>query len=85
MNHIPVGHFNLVIKRNLPSLPLINVFFSPKEYKGEYVARLFYEDVPTPYIAVKHDLDSIRKVIPSDLVRFHGTIEDEEHLVESWV
>lgn len=67
------------------TLPIIAVYFSPDDYPGRYVARVFDLQQPTSLIIVKDDLDAIRASIPPIFARLDRSAEDVPAIVETWI
>ena len=68
------------------SMPLITIFFNPKDVPGKYVARVFDLNKPTDMMTIKDTLEDIRETIPPQFAnRIPRTPEDHESVVEVWL
>lgn len=66
-------------------MPLIAVFFDPKDVPGKYVARVFDLGKPTDMMTIKDTLEEIRAAIPPVFNRIPRTAEDHPTVVEVWL
>lgn len=72
--------------KTLVKVPIIVVYNSPKDYKNKCIARLWdIHNKPSKYIVIKDDLDSLRNVIPKQMVRLIRNPEDDPVIVETWI
>ena len=67
------------------AVPLICIYFSPGDYPGKYVARLWDMLRPTNLIAVSDALEGIRQVIPDGMIRCPRHPGDDNCIVETWI
>jgi hypothetical protein len=65
--------------------PMVVVYYSPEDYRGMYVARLFDLDTATGYFALANSIVEIRTTIPTGMTRIQRDAEDAASIVEIWV
>lgn len=69
--------------------PIFTVYFSPKDFPGKYVVRLFDADKPLRFITVSDTLDDARAGIPQGPpLGFHRMVRspiDDPAIVETWL
>ncbi len=69
--------------------PIFTIYFSPKDFPGKYVVRLFDADKPLRLIAVKDTLDQARATIPQEppfgFLRVDRSEKDDPVIVETWL
>lgn len=74
--------------RTISNFPLISIYFNPKDYPDNYVARVFDmrpgEVHVTRYIMVSADLEKLRNAMPSGFSYMDKTSSDDSELVEVW-
>lgn len=63
------------------SVPLIVVYDNPTDFKGHFVARLFYLDKPTPICIVKDTLTDIQNEIPDTFAKLARNPLDDPKIV----
>jgi len=74
--------------RTVSNLPMISIYFNPKDFPGKYVARVF--DIrpgavhATRYIMVDENLEEMRRSIPTGFSCMNRTPEDDPELLEVW-
>jgi hypothetical protein len=74
--------------RTLSALPMISIYFNPKDFPGKYVARVF--DIRpgavhvTRYIMINESLEKMRSSIPAGFSCMNRTTEDDPELLEVW-
>ena len=77
--------FDLKELRKRTRMPVITIFWNPKDLPNKYVARVFDLDRPTMLAAVADTLEDIRSCVPEGMVRFPRTEKDDPVVVESWM
>lgn len=71
---------------NDPRLPMWNLFNSPTDFPGMYVARLFYNDEPQDKVLICEDLAELRKImINKGLARLERHDSDPAQFIETWL
>lgn len=69
--------------------PCFTIYYSPRDFPGKYVVRLFDANMPTRLVAVKNTLEDARATIPQDqqlpYMRFEASEKDAPSIVESWM
>jgi hypothetical protein len=70
-------------------LEMWTVYHSPRDYRGQYVARKFVVDGPqyrpTTDVFTADSLDEIRTLLPPGLVRLPRDSCDDKNIVETWL
>lgn len=70
-------------------MPLFTVYYSPTDFPGKYVVRLFDGPLPTRLLAVKDTLEDARAAIPQGpplgFVRTERSKTDDPVILESWI
>ncbi|HVJ49228.1 hypothetical protein [Desulfitobacterium sp.] len=69
------------------ALPNYAVYFSPKDYMGQYVVRLWDADglKATNCIVIGKTIQQVRAAIPPGLTRFPRAVGDDPQIVETWI
>lgn len=70
------------------SLALWTVYDHPSDFPGNYVARLFILDKPTPYVLIADTLDELRAALLNaypDLMCMCRHAYDDPNIVEVWL
>ena len=69
--------------------PIFTVYFSPKDFPGKYVVRLFDADKPLRLITVSDTLEQARATIPQGpplgFAHMTRSPEDDPVIVETWL
>ena len=73
------------IRRAAARLPIICIYDSPEDYPGQFVARLWDVDKPTPYITIAPTLEAIRETIPAGMMKIVRSPEDVPCIIETWI
>jgi hypothetical protein len=77
---------NLIEK---PNITIWTIYFSPKDFPGEWIARLFELDQPTKSILRASGLDELRWSIQNDSdyerVVIPRSENDQPSVIESWI
>jgi hypothetical protein len=72
-----------------PKLEIWTIYFSPKDFPNEYVARMFELDQPTKSILRASGLEDLRGKIQNysdhELVRINRSENDHRSVIESWI
>ena len=84
-NDIIVKQFNLNQIRRTVKAAIICIYNSPVDYPEKFVARLWDLDKPTRYVGVAETLDTIRELIPKNMVCFRRDQNDDPCIVEIWI
>lgn len=66
-------------------LVYIVVYDNPRDYPGQYVARLFEDGRPTAKHVTGDTLQQVRAYIPADLVAIQRDKLDDPCIVETWI
>ncbi|NQD66609.1 hypothetical protein HP456_11830 [Bacillus haikouensis] len=66
-------------------LPIICIYWSPEDYKGMYVARVFDVEKPTHCILMRPTLEAVRSEIPEKFSRLSNSAQEELRIVETWI
>lgn len=69
--------------------PTFAVYYSPEDFPGKYVARLFDGDKPMRLLTVKDTLEEVRAAIPQGpplgFVRMERSPNDIPQIIEVWI
>ena len=71
--------------KELKKFPCFIVYYSPSDYPGKYVVRLFDGPQPTRLITVQDTLEEARTAIPSMFMRLPLSNSDDQVIVETWI
>ncbi len=71
--------------KELKKFPCFIVYYSPSDYPGKYVVRLFDGPQPTRLITVQDTLEEARTAIPSMFMRLPPSNSDDPVIVETWI
>lgn len=69
-------------------MPVFTIYFSPSDFAGKYVARLWNLESPTEYATVADTLEEIRATLPMiamGLRPINRFEEDDPCIVEVWI
>lgn len=66
-------------------IPVIVVYYSPDDFLGRFVARIFDSNLPTDCYIVKKELEKIREAIPHGFVKLSPSKDDDPVIVETWI
>lgn len=80
-----VKNFDAVWNRSARIPALFVIFDRPADFPNNYVVRLFYGSVGTPYCALAKSLNEARARIPAGLVCIKRSAKDARCIVESWI
>lgn len=75
--------------RKISSLPMISIYFNPKDYPDQYVARVF--DIrpgtvyATRYVMISNNLGELQRAMPNGFERMDRFPNDEHELLEVWL
>nr|DAL14526.1 MAG TPA_asm: hypothetical protein [Caudoviricetes sp.] len=84
MQHdIKVERFTYDIMRGL-KMPIVVIYYSPSDYPGIFIARLFDLEQGTRYIMQAELIQELRERLPAHLTRSPRTDEDPGAIVETW-
>lgn len=74
--------------RKISNLPMISIYFDPKDYPGKYVARVFDISVgkvnATRYIMLSDNLEDLRSAMPTNFTHMDKSPNDDPQLLEVW-
>lgn len=80
-----LNNFSEINIREQTCLPIIAIYKHPRDYPGQYVARLWDIDKPTHYIVLNDNIDSLRQIKPLWMTILMPTERDDPVLVETWL
>lgn len=76
--------FNYAKLKNDFGLPLIVIYYQPKDYPDYYVARVWDLNHPTRLIGLGKDYAEIKSMIPEGLIWMPRNRNDDPCIVETW-
>lgn len=82
---IVVTDFNIPPAADMSTLPMIAIYANPKDYPGEYIARLWHINQPTAYITRSKTLAAARASIPAGMFNIGRNEKDDATIVEVWL
>ena len=80
---IKVERFTYDIMQGL-KMPIVVIYYSPADYPGQFIARLFDLEQATKYIMQAEQINDIRERLPAHLTRAPRAQEDAAAIVETW-
>jgi len=70
-------------------LTIWTIYYSPSDFPGEWVARMFELDQPTKSILRASGLDDLRELIQKNSAHVRDKIprfdNDDPYIIESWI
>mgnify|MGYP000915220125 FL=1 len=89
MRDIIISDFSDIQGHSIRNMPMIVIYFSPEDYPGKYVGRVWdigtKGPAATPYIVIRDNLEEIRALLPTGLCRFGRDKSDVPAIVETWI